>query len=107
VIKEEEQRVGIVEAGYNDGVPWSLSGVGSVMVLGRKVPILGRISMDSMAVDLSTVPEAAVGDEVLIFGDREGQELRPETVAAQAGTIPYELLVNVDSRRVQRVFREE
>ena len=107
VVEAEEQRVGIVEAGYNDGVPWRLSGEGKVMVLGRRIAILGRISMDSMAVDLTTVPEAAVGDEVLIFGAHEGQELRPEAVAAQAGTIPYELLVNVDSRRVQRVFRGE
>lgn len=106
VIEHEHQRVGIVEAGYNDGVPWRLSGVGQVMVLGRRIPILGRISMDSMAVDLTTVPEAAVGDEVLIFGARDSQGLRPEDVAAEAGTIPYELLVNVDSRRVQRVFRE-
>jgi alanine racemase len=105
VIEAEEQRIGIVEAGYNDGVPWRLSGQGEVMVQGRRAPILGRVSMDSMAVDLSAVPDAAVGDEVLIFGAHEGQVLRPEEVARRAGTIPYELLVNVDSRRVQRVFR--
>jgi alanine racemase len=51
------------------------------------------------------VPEAAVGDEVLILGSHEGQELRVEEVAERAGTIPYELLVNIDSRRVQRLFR--
>ncbi|MCP9850652.1 alanine racemase [Cyanobium sp. Morenito 9A2] len=105
VVEAEALRVGIVEAGYNDGVPWRLAGAGEVMVQGQRVRILGRISMDSMAVDLSGVPEAAVGDEVLIFGASEGQELRPESVAERAGTIPYELLVNVDSRRVQRVFR--
>lgn len=105
VVEAEELRVGIVEAGYNDGVPWRLAGAGVVMVQGHRVRIIGRISMDSMAVDLSAVPEAAVGDEVLIFGASEGQELRPEEVAQSAGTIPYELLVNVDSRRVQRVFR--
>jgi len=45
-----------------------------------------------------------VGDEVLVFGSRDGHTLRPEAVAEQAGTIPYELLVRVDSRRVQRIF---
>ena len=60
--------------------------------------------MDSMAVDLSACPQADVGDEVLIFGSRNGHTLRPERVAEQAGTIPYELLVRVDSRRVQRLF---
>ncbi|MFM7169499.1 MAG: alanine racemase C-terminal domain-containing protein, partial [Cyanobium sp.] len=96
-----------VAAGYNDGVPWTLSNRGEVMVQGQRVPIIGRVSMDSMAIDLSTVPQASVGDEVLLFGSDEGQTLRPEEVAAQAGTIPYDLMVHVDSRRVQRLFRSE
>ncbi len=97
-------RVGIVGMGYNDGIPWSLSNRGAVLVGGQPAPIVGRISMDSMAVDLSACPQADVGDEVLIFGSRNGHTLRPERVAEQAGTIPYELLVRVDSRRVQRLF---
>jgi len=105
VIEAERQRVGIVAVGYNDGVPWRSANRGEVIVLGRRVRVLGRVSMDSMAVDLDPVSEAAVGDEVLILGSHEGQELRPEEVAARAGTIPYELLVNIDSRRVQRLFR--
>jgi alanine racemase len=107
VVEQEQQRIGIVAAGYNDGVPWRLSNAGAVLVQGRTARILGRVSMDSMAVDLTDVPEAAVGDEVLIFGSHQGQSLRPEEVAARAGSIPYELLVNVDSRRVQRIFRND
>jgi alanine racemase len=107
VVEVEEQRVGIVAAGYNDGVPWTLSNRGVVMLQGQRVPIIGRVSMDSMAIDLTAVPQAAVGDEVLLFGAHEGQILRPEEVAAMAGTIPYDLLVHVDSRRVQRLFRGE
>jgi alanine racemase len=63
--------------------------------------------MDSMAIVLDPVPDAGVGDEVLIFGAHEGQRLDLAEVAERAGTIPYELLVNVDSRRVQRLFRGE
>ncbi len=100
----DELRVGIVEAGYHDGVPWRLSNTGEVRVHGQRARILGRVSMDSMAIDLSDVPDAVVGDEALLFGAHDGQVLRPETVAAQAGSMPYELLVKVDSRRVQRVF---
>ncbi|MFM7237540.1 MAG: alanine racemase [Cyanobium sp.] len=107
VIEAQEQRVGIVAAGYNDGVPWSLSNTGAVMLQGRRVPVIGRVSMDSMAIDLSAAPQAAVGDEVLLFGTHEGHTLRPEEVAATASTIPYDLLVHVDSRRVQRLFRSE
>ena len=106
-VTAERQRVGIVAAGYNDGVPWSLSNRGRVLVHGRSAAILGRVSMDSMAIDLSGVPEAGVGDEVLIFGAHEGQMLPPQEAADLAGTIPYDLLVNVDSRRVQRLFRSE
>jgi alanine racemase len=107
VVEGPERRVGIVAAGYNDGVPWTLSNRGVVMLQGQRVPIIGRVSMDSMAIDLTAVPRAAVGDEVLLFGTHEGQTLRPEEVAALAGTIPYDLLVHVDSRRVQRLFRGE
>lgn len=104
VVPRDGLRVGVVGMGYNDGIPWSLSNRGAVLVGGHPAPIIGRISMDSMAVDLSACPQAEVGDEVLIFGSRDGHTLRPETVAELAGTIPYELLVRVDSRRVQRLF---
>jgi alanine racemase/UDP-N-acetylmuramoyl-tripeptide--D-alanyl-D-alanine ligase len=105
VVSAESQRIGIVAAGYNDGVPWRFSNRGEVMIQGRRLAVLGRVSMDSMAVDLDPLPEATVGDEVLIFGAYEGQVLRPEQAALQAGTIPYDLLVRVDGRRVQRIFR--
>ena len=101
----ERQRIGIVAAGYNDGVPWSFGQGGEVMMQGQRLKVLGRVSMDSMAIDLDPLPGAAVGDEVLIFGAHDGQVLRPEQAARQAGTIPYELLVRVDNRRVPRIFR--
>jgi len=104
-VSAERQRIGIVAAGYNDGVPWSFNQGGEVMLQGQRLRVLGRVSMDSMAIDLDPLPGAAVGDEVLIFGAHEGQVLRPEQAARQAGTIPYDLLVRVDERRVQRIFR--
>jgi alanine racemase len=104
-VQSDHQRIGIVAAGYNDGVPWRFSQDGEVMMQGRRLRVLGRVSMDSLAIDLDPLPEASVGDEVLIFGAHEGQVLRPEQAAARAGTIPYDLLVHVDSRRVQRIFR--
>lgn len=104
-VEAESQRIGIVAVGYNDGVPWRFHQGGEVMVQGRRLRVLGRISMDSMAIDLDPVPDAAVGDGVLIFGAHEGQVLRPEEAARRAGTIAYDLLVQVDSRRVQRIFR--
>jgi len=104
IVEAPSQVIGIVEMGYADGVPWSLSGCGEVMLGGVRVPILGRVSMDSLAVDLSACPDASPGDDVLLFGVHAGSVLRPEEVAARAGTIPWELLVRVDTRRVARVF---
>ena len=104
VVETPDTRIGIVQMGYNDGVPWRLSNVGSVRIGGQLAPIVGRVSMDSMAVDLTALTGVEVGDEVLILGARDGVEIRPESIADLAGTIPYELMVKIDSRRVQRVF---
>jgi alanine racemase len=102
-VTAERLRVGVLPLGYHDGIPWSLSNRGAVLVDGRPAPILGRISMDSMIVDLSAAPDAAAGSEALLFGVHHGAVLRPEEVADQAGTIPYELLARLGPR-VQRVY---
>lgn len=104
VVDHPDTRIGIVQMGYNDGVPWRLSNVGTVQIRGNEVPIVGRVSMDSLALDLTDVPQVEIGDEVLILGAKDGEEIRPEKIADLAGTIPYELMVKIDSRRVQRVF---
>jgi Alr-MurF fusion protein len=102
-VTAERLRAGVLPLGYHDGIPWSLSNRGAVLVDGRPAPILGRISMDSMIVDLSAAPDAAAGSEALLFGVHHGAVLRPEEVAAQAGTIPYEVLARLGPR-VQRVY---
>jgi alanine racemase len=97
--------VGIVPFGYDDGLPWRLSGVGEVLVEGQTAPIVGRISMDQMQVDLTGVRGATVGVEVLLYGTHNGHTLRPELVAEKAGTIPYELLTRL-GERVHRIYLE-
>ena len=103
-VTDDARRVGVVGMGYNDGVPWRLSNRGHALIGGKKAPFIGRVSMDSLAVDLTDMPEVEVGEEVLFFGSYEGHTLSPEDVAELAGTIPYELMVRVDNRRVQRLF---
>jgi alanine racemase len=102
-VAADRLRVGVLPLGYHDGIPWSLSNRGAALVDGQPAPILGRISMDSMIVGLAEAPTAAAGSEALLFGTHHGAELRPEEVAAQAGTIPYELLARLGPR-VQRVY---
>jgi Alr-MurF fusion protein len=98
-------KVGIVPFGYDDGLPWRLANVGKVMVAGKLAPIVGRISMDQMQIDLTDIPGVSAGTEVLLYGTHNGQTLRPETVADQAGTIAYELLTRV-GERVHRIYVE-
>jgi alanine racemase len=98
-------KVGIVPFGYDDGLPWRLSGAGQVLVDGRIAPIIGRISMDQMQIDLTDIPDVSVGAEVLLYGTHNGHTLRPEQVSQMAGTIPYELLTRL-GERVHRIYIE-
>ena len=99
------RRVAVVAAGYHDCVPRGLSNFGYVSVDGRKCRILGIVSMDSMVVDVSDCPSAAVGSDVLIYGRHGGAIVPIEEVAAAMDTIPYELLSRVQPR-VLRVLTQ-
>src|SRR5215471_468309 len=106
VVREDNFRVGVVPMGYHDGIPLALSNCGSVLVNGKPAPIIGRISMDSMMIDLSNAPDAEPRSDVLIYGRHGGYTVRPEDVAATSNTIPYELLARLGPR-VQRIFIRE
>jgi len=94
----EDMPVGIVGCGYGDGYPRSL-GSDAIVGLNRGfVKILGRVSMDSMAIDLRGVGDANIGDQILLWGG----DLPIEAVAKNAGTIPNELLTRLTSRVVRR-----
>ncbi len=88
--------LGVVAAGYGDGYPRSAAQGTPVLVNGQRVPLVGRVSMDMLCVDLRSQPHAQVGDEVVLWGG----DLPVEEVARCAGTIPYELLCGV-TRRVR------
>ena len=92
----EDMPVGIVAIGYGDGYPRHAVSGTPVLVNGQRVPLIGRVSMDMLCVDLRTVPEAHVGDYVTLWG--EG--LAVEEVARYAGTIGYELLCQLTGRVV-------
>ncbi len=103
-VPEGGARIGLVPMGYHDGVPWTLSNRGQLWVAGRPAPIVGRVSMDSLMLDITGLPEADRGSDVLVFGSHEGMVVRPEEVAAATGTIVYELMTRIGPR-VQRIFR--
>lgn len=97
-------RVGLVPAGYADGVPRSHSNRAEVLVRGRRAPVVGRVSMDQCVIDLTTVPEAKVGDEVVLFGSQEGGCLPLEEYAGWSSTIVHEALCRIGPR-VPRYYR--
>jgi alanine racemase len=86
--------VGVVACGYGDGYPRHAPPGTPVLVDGHRVPLIGRVSMDMITVDLRTVPEARAGSRVVLWGE----SLPADEIAAQAGTIAYELFCNVNPR---------
>lgn len=89
--------------GYADGLSRSLSNQGWVLVGGRKIPLVGTICMDQCMADATQVPQVKVGDEVIIWGEGQGQSLPADDVAAHIGTIVYEV-ISLLGRRVPRVY---
>lgn len=87
-------RMGIVAVGYGDGYPRRAPTGTPVLVCGRRVPLIGRVSMDMISVDLTDCPEAEPADTVTLWG----QGLPVEEIARYADTIPYVLLCNLTQR---------
>lgn len=96
--------IGVVPIGYADGVSRGLSNHGRVLAGGRSRPIVGRVSMDQITVDLGPDPGDARGDEVVLIGSQEQESVTAEEVAGLLGTINYEVTCNI-SPRVERKYR--
>lgn len=93
-ISPRETKIGVVAIGYGDGYPRNAPEGTPVLVNGRKVPIVGRVSMDMMTVDLGIESQDKVGDEVILWGE----QLLIEEVAEAIGTITYELVTKLTPR---------
>ncbi len=99
----EERRIATVTVGYADGYARLLSGKGKALVHGRACPIVGRVCMDQMMLDVTDVPEPVCsGDEVTLFGDCE---ITADWLASLYGTIGYEIICGI-SKRVPRLIVE-
>jgi alanine racemase len=91
-----ETRMAVVAAGYGDGYPCNTATGAPVQINGLRAPLVGRVSMDMVTVDVTDLPAVSVGDPVVLWGS----EVPVEEIAAQAGAIPWDLLCGV-SQRVQ------
>jgi len=90
----EAMQVGVAAIGYGDGYPRHAPSDTPVLVNGRRAALIGRVSMDMITVDLRQVPDAKVGDPVVLWG----QGLPADEIARAAGTIAYELFCGVTQR---------
>lgn len=94
-------RIATLPVGYADGYDRLLSNNGDVLVRGRRAPVVGRVSMDLVTIDVTDLPDAAIGDEVVLLGDG----ITAEELAAKTQTISYEVFCRV-SARVPRLYRD-
>lgn len=104
-ITDKETKVATVTVGYADGYPRAQSNIGRVIVHGKYAPIIGRVCMDQIMIDVTDIPEAQLRDEVILFGKRGDAVISVEEVAQPAASFNYELVCNV-ARRVPRVYNE-
>ena len=102
-VTEKKTKIATVSMGYGDGLPRGLSNCGDLLVHGRRAPILGRVCMDQLMIDVSAIDGVGEGDEAVVFGFDGKEELSCAEQAKKCGTISYELLCNVN-RRVPRVY---
>lgn len=102
---DDKMRVATIPIGYGDGYPRSLSGKGWVLIRGKKAPILGRVCMDQLMVDVTDIPEVAEGDTVVLLGTDQAECITAEELGNLSGRFNYELVCDL-CKRIPRVYLE-
>jgi alanine racemase len=100
--------IAVIPAGYADGIDTRLGGRGNVLIRGRRIPIVGAVSMDMITVDVTGLDDVQPGDEVVILGrqgDETWQQIDAREVAASIGTIPWEVVCRIGTR-IERQYTE-
>jgi alanine racemase len=99
---ERPTTIAIVPAGYADGLDFRLAGRGSVLIRGRRAPIVGSVCMDMLMADVTGM-DVSPGDEVVLIGAQGAEQIDVREMAATIGTIPWEILCRIGSR-IERVY---
>jgi alanine racemase len=95
---QDEERIAIIPVGYADGFRRAPAHWGSVLVRGQRAPIVGRVCMDQTMINVTRIPGVRQGDEVVLIGRQGDQAITVEEVAAQLGTINYEVISEILAR---------
>lgn len=102
-VTDKKTKIATIPVGYADGYPRSLSNKGYVLIKGKRAPILGRVCMDQMMVDVSDIEDVAILDEVVLLGTQKDEILTAEYLGDESGRFNYELVCDI-SPRVPRVY---
>lgn len=100
-----QTRIAVLPLGYADGYNRMLSNKGTVLLAGKRAPVVGRICMDMTMVDITEIPEAQVGTDVVVIGAEGAERITALDLAQGQGTIPYEVLCGIGAR-VRRSYVE-
>ena len=93
--------------GYGDGYPRILSNRASVLVKGRRAPLIGRVCMDMVMADVTDIPDVDMDDEVVLLGGQGNERITPDELAELADTIPYEIMLGFGARLPVKVVDQE
>ncbi|MDO4739185.1 MAG: alanine racemase [Eubacteriales bacterium] len=96
-----------VPIGYADGYPRAIGGRGFALVRGRRAPVIGRVCMDMLLLDVTDVPGACMQDEVVLLGEQGGEAIRPDEMAQWADTISYEIITGFHDRIARGDFDDK
>jgi alanine racemase len=105
-VAKRPTRLATVSMGYADGLRVAMSNKGSVLINGRRAPVVGRVMMDCIVVDVTRLPSVRVGDEVVVIGKSGRNRIRAEEVADLCETSPYEIMCLL-GRRVKRIYSRD
>lgn len=103
-VAEERSRIAVLPIGYADGIPRSLAGKGYVLIDGKRAPIVGRICMDQMFVDVTGLPGVETADEAVLIGTSGQEQITAEQYAAWEGTISNEIVSRLGGR-LERIVK--
>ncbi len=104
-IASSTRKVATLPVGYADGYSRLLGNRASVLIRGKRAPVIGRVCMDQIMVDITHIPEAAVGDKAVLLGEQGAEKITADELADLCGTISYEILTSI-SQRVPRIYQE-
>ncbi len=102
-ITRRKSRIATLPIGYADGYNTRLSNQGEVLIRGKRAPVIGRVCMDLIMVDVTDIPDVSHGDEVILIGRQGKEQITADEMARKIGSIPYEVLCMI-GKRVPRIY---